>query len=532
MTKFLKPIIFILGIAALLYNCQRDKVTDISQTEINNSAFKVRTVKLTQIPAVKSFLLEKSKNNIFSQKTIIDGAIFDQDNIMEVIDTLNQTNYSFKFTYPDTPLSVFYNLVVGKTSEGVLLDPYVLKYTVDSTYVEEFLSNNYDFSYFKGTVAVHKYTDFFTSNLGFKTNATYCPTTYDANGDPIPCNVTGLSGSGTGSGGGGSTGGSSFSGGPIGFTTCTTIVTYAPCGCGGNADGHPPSGAPCCHGSPVIIELSCPPYQKMNSGNKATGTTPCPDCPSGSNGGVGVNLGDVALTNIINTLQLGLKDPKTLWLKSTATPAELLAMNTFLTDNNNSVEAITFINEAIDALMNGIFVDFDEAYIGENYQDDNYIFQGVKQLIPTPLVLSNGEKITVTFITHTKDNLSSNQKVSVDVINGLKFALEQANSNLTAANKITSINIYATTNGHGTTGDSNHLKATAIDINSINGNRMTVTGLTPQITELQKAFDNYQYIRENFGPYLKHKYSVESNTWNLNYPVSGHTDHIHISVRR
>lgn len=33
-------------------------------------------------------------------------------------------------------------------------------------------------------------------------------------------------------------------------------VTYYPCGCGGNADGHEPSGAPCCEGSQVAsIEL-------------------------------------------------------------------------------------------------------------------------------------------------------------------------------------------------------------------------------------------------------------------------------------
>ena len=66
--------------------------------------------------------------------------------------------------------------------------------------------------------------------------------------------------------------------------------------------------------------------------------------------------------------------------------------------------------------------------------------------------------------TCTSDNKSSNQKVAVELINGIRFALEQANNNLSYSDKITSINVYATTNGNGVTGISNHLKATAIDI--------------------------------------------------------------------
>lgn len=117
--------------------------------------------------------------------------------------------------------------------------------------------------------------------------------------------------------------------------------------------------------------------------------------------------------------------------------------------------------------------------------------------------------MNVTFITHTKDGVSSNQPVATELINGLKFALEKANSNLPLGEKITSINIYATTNGkHGN--QSNHYKSTALDINSINGKRMIETGVTNQIKEFQKAFDRFPYIRENYGPYFNHRYEVEN----------------------
>ena len=37
-----------------------------------------------------------------------------------------------------------------------------------------------------------------------------------------------------------------------------------------------------------------------------------------------------------------------------------------------------------------------------------------------------------------------------------------------------------------------------------------------------KGFDNFEYIRENFGPYFKHKFSKENpvgSQWNYNYPA-------------
>lgn len=181
--------------------------------------------------------------------------------------------------------------------------------------------------------------------------------------------------------------------------------------------------------------------------------------------------------------------------------------------------------------MNGGVVEFDELYISVNVPDDDYVYLGSKELIPNPLVLSNGDEITVTFGT-TKDLINANQPVSIDLIDGIKFAIEEANSNLSSTDQITSIHIMATTNGHGSTGSSNHLKATAVDISRINDQKMIITGVNDQIIQLQTSMDNFSYVRENFGPYFKHKYSIETNTWNYNYNVSGHNDHIHFSVRR
>lgn len=369
MKKTLILILFICGFGLFFYNCQRDVLINTMPTEALKSQFKTKIIKLADIPNVKSYLLSKSKNSLFSQKSTIDSAIFEQDNILEVIDTLNNTNYTFKFTFPSTPRGVFYNLVVGKSPDGTLLEPFVLKFVSDSTHLNEFIANDYKFSYFRGQMEVHKFTDYFQTGLGLKTEATSCTPAFDAFGDPIPCDVVSFPGSGPSSGGGTT----SSSGGSTGTTTCSWYVTYLPCGCGGNADGHAPSGVSCCQGSPSILTKVCSPSLKMPTANKTTSTVnPCPDCPTGNDGGVGVSLSDTALNDIINTLQLGANDKVRLtWLKAVATPAEILAIHQFIVDNHNTAEVVAFIKEAITALMNKQFNNFDEILYNKTALDSN-----------------------------------------------------------------------------------------------------------------------------------------------------------------
>jgi len=239
-----------------------------------------------------------------------------------------------------------------------------------------------------------------------------------------------------------------------------------------------------------------------------------------------------AIENLIAELDITDTDQKN-WLFAHATEASLMVA--FLDANRvNGVataQAKSFSMAAIEALMNGAEVDFENAYIETSTPDDGFQYTGNTELIPNPLVLANGTEISISFGTTKSDNQNSNKLVSIDLINGLKFAIEQANNNLTPSNKINSIYIAATTNGtHSAT--SNHNYGTAIDISRINGKKMALTGITNQIIEIQKSFDNFQYVRENFGPYFKHKFYKENNIWNYNYPIGGHKDHIHFSVRK
>ena len=231
-------------------------------------------------------------------------------------------------------------------------------------------------------------------------------------------------------------------------------------------------------------------------------------------------------------------DILTNFLSLTPQQSDYLSINTNIAnetfdflEQNRSINGKNFAKEAIEALIRGDYVDFKETYIETKTPDDGYTYTGTKQLIPNPLTLSNGDQVSLQFGTTKSDNKNANQEVSIDLIAGIKDAIEQANFKLSASEKITSIYIMATTNGkHSPT--SNHSNGTAIDISRINGVKMSLSGVTNQITELQKGFDGFIWIRENFGPAFKHKYYNSNGTWDLNYNIGGHKYHIHVSIRK
>ena len=126
--KYLKLSILIFGISILFVKCQKDDIINTNQLELEKSLYKQRTVSLYQIPEIKNYISTKINESVFNKTgDELNQAIFDTDNILEVIDTLNNANYSFRFTLPSSSLDKFYNLVVGKSATGELKTPFVIK---------------------------------------------------------------------------------------------------------------------------------------------------------------------------------------------------------------------------------------------------------------------------------------------------------------------------------------------------------------------------------------------------------------------
>jgi len=344
------------------------------------SSYKFKKVSLSDLPEIKSYLKSKNDNLFYKVESKIEGAIFDSENILETIDTLQRANYSFYFTYPDTPEGTFYNLVIGKTEDGEIKEPYVLKYTSDESHLEEFIHNKYDFNFFTGKIGVYKYTDFFESDSFYK-GEEVCPPEYDAYGDPITCTDievnNGQNGGGGSSGGDGgiSDGGSTPGTGGTGTGGGSEIVCYknvTSCWCEGyNVGVH--------DHEPTVVTWDCYVYDK-NKGE----TEICPECPIDSNGGVGVNTTtttqkiDGILGNTLNNDQLS-------WLSNPDHSEEESETLKFLAQNNNE-EGKAFTELAINTWMDNseldlnsfnLFSEFIPDYKGRMTDEEIAIFDAM-----------------------------------------------------------------------------------------------------------------------------------------------------------
>jgi len=113
--------------------------------------------------------------------------------------------------------------------------------------------------------------------------------------------------------------------------------------------------------------------------------------------------------------------------------------------------------------------------------------------------------------------------VSQSMINGLKHCIK---TGIASGHTLNKIYISSAKDSHSS--PSRHVSGKAVDISRINGKKMssnyssddTVKAITDAI---QDTFETYSGRRENFGPHFKKKLGS-------NWTVSGHGDHIHLSV--
>ncbi|OAB28494.1 hypothetical protein [Flavobacterium fryxellicola] len=230
------------------------------------------------------------------------------------------------------------------------------------------------------------------------------------------------------------------------------------------------------------------------------------------------------LINKYQTFQVLLQNSQ--WLSSQTNQTKQEIFN-YLLQNHLNNETREFTQQLINSMLNNDGYSAD-GFMGDS-DNDNIDYTGPKQLIPNSIILNDGSTLSITFGTTQSDNKNSNNEVAVDLVNSIIFAINLANSKLDNSNKINSIYIAATTNGiHSST--SNHTRGTAVDISRINGIKMINLGNNIQVKALQDAFDDYSKIRENFGPSFKHK-TLPNGSVNLNWPIGGHQDHIHVSVQ-
>lgn len=134
-----------------------------------------------------------------------------------------------------------------------------------------------------------------------------------------------------------------------------------------------------------------------------------------------------------------------------------------------------------------------------------------------PDILSSINSISVEFAS------TVGKEVKQTMIDGLKHCIKGDVADGHTLNKI-----YISSANDSHTSPSRHCVGKAVDISRINGTKISV-GYTPNsdvkaiVDAIQDTFESYGQCRENFGPNLKNKLG---NAWS----VTGHSDHIHLSV--
>ncbi len=127
-------------------------------------------------------------------------------------------------------------------------------------------------------------------------------------------------------------------------------------------------------------------------------------------------------------------------------------------------------------------------------------------------------QITITFKNGVNNDIDQN------LVNALNKVITY---NIPWKYPLTSLTVSSLNDSHEKSPKSRHNQKKAIDISKINGKSVNTYNSDLEVKNLvqyiQTAFENVPGRRENFGPFKKLKHGVP-------YSVSGHHDHIHLSV--
>lgn len=134
-----------------------------------------------------------------------------------------------------------------------------------------------------------------------------------------------------------------------------------------------------------------------------------------------------------------------------------------------------------------------------------------------PNIPSSINGVTVEFASNV------NKTVEQRMIDGLKHCIK---SGITAGQTLNKIWISSANDSHEL--PSRHAQAKAVDISRINGTKIVIGypeggAIKAIVDAIQDTFESYSHRRENYGPHFKKKLGS-------NWSVSGHQDHIHLSV--
>ena len=284
-TKVLVLAALLLTCSLFLWNCEKE--ASFLESFASDPQYRIRKVSVSELPKIQNFLKSTISKKSTGRSNTTETPVFNEQDVLVSEDSLENVSYTLRFTYPSTPLGDFYNLNIKETPQGDFIEASVVEFVSDQQYVAVFVENNFDFHYFTGSMSLHPFENFFSSDELPFSRTTDC---YDGNGDPLSCNTSdvtdggndGANGTGADPGEGNDPGGdttTSGTGGGItyggGSGSCTYTGIYVT-GCGGsNSDRLHAIGT--CGGNLAIASR----FAVWDCGGGATTRTTdtCANCP-------------------------------------------------------------------------------------------------------------------------------------------------------------------------------------------------------------------------------------------------------------
>lgn len=357
--NYLKTGILFLTISLSFINCEKDEnIIQIEQHEIQENSLisSSKYISSKEIPDIINLIQPES--NIAYKSALVSTPLGDIDieNILQVIDTLGNNNYSF-LILPETPKpNSIFNLVISTSSKKDTPNMAIMEYRMTDEFAQAYNNGTRYFSEFTGTIYKYRFNPSSFSNIFARES---CVQNID---EIIICDEVPVSNGGTSTGGGGGTSdGSGYvdDGYNNGGTSSGGSITVSwVCAAGSNSTSPQQcADAPVSHGGTwVITIIPATHYYKSNGTSKKLENC-CDD--TYVDGSVGVNLTSQSVVTIINCL-----DPNNLPLSeitsllSTSMARKTSGLGKYLADNNCSEDAKEFGTLAKDAILNGGTVDY------------------------------------------------------------------------------------------------------------------------------------------------------------------------------
>ncbi|PWL38992.1 hypothetical protein DKG77_12260 [Flagellimonas aquimarina] len=346
MKKLISKLFATLFTVVFFISCETEKV-EIIKEDIDSSPveyldgypFAGKNLNIDEIPDIKEYIFSKAGKDIFKEELIEnkkEGVKVDSENVRKTWDENGNINYSFQFDYEGGQSNMFYNLIVGVSSEGIKQEPYVLSYEINEGNFEDFYDNNVpggmDFSKFNGTINLNPFEYFFPDGNYLKSDCQ----THDSNGDPINCEQIIIDGGSSGSSGSGG----SYGGVPVSYTTI--IYHIIP-------DGRVyefGSRSVCQHPGDCLVVMV---YNPSTSAMQKSAKADCDSCEVYPTAGVGINY-----HSAVGALGFKLQLDVTRKLALNEEAQYATKLNHFLIAENHSPASLSFAKELVEGLLDPI----------------------------------------------------------------------------------------------------------------------------------------------------------------------------------